>query len=1077
MFLSDFAVKHPAIVTILVASLVIFAFIAFNSLNSEMIPPVGLPQANIVTIFPGASAETVEKEVSRIIENEMSTLAGISSLISTSSDSFSIVTLEFQDKVNASEKLPQIRELLYNIEDKLPDGIQGNPTIHIIEASAFLPILSVRIESSIEAEELTSFIEDHISPSIARVPGVSRISLVGSSKTEAHVELNIAELEARGISALNVFEVLQYNNLSIPAGTAEYRNKNLSFTSSGSFASLDELKNLTVGAGDGSYIYLKDIADISLKKAPKKIEVRSNKKEFLMLDVLKRDEGDTIKIVKSTTEILEKMKKESNGIIDYAIISNQSETTERSLQTVMQSALTGFILTILVILFLLHDIRATIIISISIPLSILFAILGLWGTGRSLNLLSLSGMTVAIGMIVDNSIVVLENTYKHFSVNGDKKKAALSGAGELGGAVLASTSTSVSVFAPLLFLTGIIGVIMNDLSLAIVFALGSSALVAVVVVPWLSSLLLKKNDEQNKKRWMLKIENSIDSFMGKTENSYHKSLKWVLSNKLFSLISAIMLFFASIILVSILRMNFLPPTDTGEFEIHIETPPGYTLEQTKNKVDAIDALVANLVPEIDAAVYYVGTDSALSLTDSPNKAFGRIRLVPNEKRKRIIQDIIPIIQNTLSENIPDANITVLNGGFDSLLALGTGGQGYQLEIYGSDLDKVNALAITARNFLNQDPDVFKTEISLRSDVEQVIAKLSQSYMGALGVTPYEAGITSRILFGGMDVGTLHIGDKDYSIRLDSNINAESLTDDTLNKMALRTHDGRYVSFAAFSKLESKPTLTRIDRKDRNFSVEITGFLRVDDHSGVVKRMNDAMQALDIPSEVHYAVSGVSALMQDSISSLVMMFAISIFLVYAVMVIQFERFIQPLIIMASIPFCLIGVVLGLYLFGSSISIIAMLAVITLGGIVVNNAIVMVDYINLLRREKKLPLQEAIFKGSLSRLRPILMTTMTTLVGILPMALAHGNGSEVYAPLGQAIFGGLLSSTLITLYIIPALYEAIEKRRLKRLGIQDHRDCNTNCNTEDIADCNTQHNTHKDTHNNTENNTKEEDNETN
>lgn len=1031
MVLSNFSVKHPAIIMILLVSLVVFALIAFNTLNSEMIPPVGLPQANIVTIYPGASAETVEKEVSRIIENEMSTLSGVSSLSSTSSDSFSIVTLEFQDKVKASEKLPQIRELLYNIEDDFPEGISGTPKIHIIEASAFLPILSLRIESAIEAEELTSYIEDFISPSIARIPGVSRISLVGSSKKEAHIQLDIAELEARGISALNVYEVLQYNNLTIPAGNAEYRKKNLSFTSSGSFSSLDELKNLTVGAGDGSYIYLKDIATISLKTAPKKIQVRSNQKEYLMLDVLKRDEGDTIKIASATIDIFEKVKKETNGLIDYAIISNQSETTERSLQTVMQSALTGFILTILVILFLLHDVRATIIISLSIPLSILFAILGLWITGRSLNLLSLSGMTVAIGMIVDNSIVVLENTYKHFSKTGDKKKAALSGAGELGGAVLASTTTSVSVFAPLLFLTGIIGVIMNDLSLAIVFALGSSALVAVVIVPWLSSLLLKQKDESEKKKIFLKIENSIDAFMEKIEASYIKSLGWVLQNKKFALVTAIALFIASIILVSILRMNFLPPTDTGEFEIHIETPPGYTLEETQKKVDAIDALVASLVPEIDASVYYVGTDSALSLTDSPNKAFGRIRLVPNEKRKRFIQEIIPLVQDRLSETIPDCNITVLNGGFDSLLALGTGGQGYQLEIYGSDLEKVNSLAITARNFLNQDPDVFKTEISLRSDVEQLIAKLSQSYMGALGVTPYEAGITSRILFGGMDVGTLHIDNKDYPIRIDSNISDASLNEDTLNKMAILTQDGRYVNFAAFSKLEAKPTLTRIDRKDRNYSVEITGFLRVDDQSGVVKRMNEAMSALNLPSEVHYSVSGVSALMQDSISSLVLMFAISIFLVYAVMVIQFERFIQPLIIMASIPFCLIGLVLGLYLFGSSISIIAMLAVITLGGTVVNNAIVMVDYINLLRKEENLALVDAIFKGSQSRLRPILMTTMTTLVGVLPMALAHGNGSEVYAPLGQAIFGGLLSSTLITLFIIPSLYEVIEKRRIKRL----------------------------------------------
>jgi HAE1 family hydrophobic/amphiphilic exporter-1 len=1026
MILSDFSVKHPAIVTILLAVLLVFGFLALGSLNSEMIPPVTQPKGTIVTVYPGAGAREVERDISRIIENQMSTLPGISELNSSSYSSYSVVSMSFNSDVNVREKLPQIRELLNGIADDLPEGIEGSPMIHINEASAFLPIFSVRMESSMDTEQLTDYLEERVNPALARIGGVSRINLVGGSKREARIELNLTDLESRKISALQVFEALRYNNINIPAGTASYRTRELSFTTSGAFSDLEELKNMSVGYADGSRIFLKDVATVSLREEPQKIRIRSGGRDYVMLDVLKRDEGDTIRIVAAAKAVLEEVGRETSGAVSYKVIADQSETTTRSLDTVITSALTGLALTIVIILLALHDLRSTLIISLSIPLSILFTIIGLYGTGRSLNLLSLAGITVAIGMIVDNSIVVLENTYKKFIATGDRVLAAKVGAGEVGGAVLASTTTSICVFAPLLFLKGIIGVIMNDLSLSIVFALAASALVSVIIVPWLSSLILKKEETKKRPKILVFIEGGIDRGFGRLEKGYRDLLDWVLRNKAFSLSIGVAFFIASIVLISILKVSFLPPTDTGEFEIHLETPLGYTLEQTREKVDRIDAMVAGLVPEIEAAIYYVGSGSALNVTGSPNQAFGRIRLVPSDQRERTIQEIMPLVQTALAKSITDCDVTVLNGGFDALLALGTGGQGFVLEIYGTDLEDVGKSAAMARELLERDPDVFKTELSVRTDAEELYIDLSQEYMGSLGVTPYEAGITSRILFGGMKSGKLRVGEEDYTIRLVSDSAQEKITEDVLNQMAIRTRDGRLIGFAAFSVLESRPTLSRIDRKNRNFSIELRGYLRTDDQSGVSRRMLAGMEALQLPLGVKYQTAGTSALIGDSLSSLSLMLAISVFLVYAVMVIQFERFMQPLIIMSSIPFCLIGVVLGLYAFGSALSIIAMLALIALGGTVVNNAIVLVDYTNQLRLNRGLTLREAVLVGAADRLRPILMTALTTIFGVLPMALAKGNGSEVYAPLGQAIFGGLLSSTVITLVLIPMLYESLESR---------------------------------------------------
>lgn len=322
--------------------------------------------------------------------------------------------------------------------------------------------------------------------------------------------------------------------------------------------------------------------------------------------------------------------------------------------------------------------------------------------------------------------------------------------------------------------------------------------------------------------------------------------------------------------------------------------------------------------------------------------------------------------------------------------------------------------------------MFKTELSVRSDAEQLYMDLSQLYMGSLGVTPYEAGITSRILFAGMKAGKLRVGAKDYGLRLTSDMADRPLTQDILHQIALKTQDGRLISFSAFSSLDARQSLSRIDRKNRTFSIEVRGYLKSEDQSGVSRRILAALESMKLPLGVKYRTAGTSALIGESLSSLSLMLLISIFLIYSVMVIQFERFMQPLIIMASIPFCLIGVVFGLLLFNSGLSMIAMLAIIALGRTVVNNAIVMVDYTNQLRAEGARDLRSAVIEGAATRLRPILMTAMTTIFGVLPMALAHGNGSEVYAPLGQAIFGGLFTSTLITLLLIPILYERLEGR---------------------------------------------------
>ncbi|MFP4210954.1 MAG: efflux RND transporter permease subunit [Alkalispirochaeta sp.] len=1032
MIVSDFSVRHPVIVSILIIVLLVFGTIAFTDLNREMIPSVGLPEAHIITAWPGAGTEEVEEAITRRIENQLSTLAGTTSISSISKDSYSLVELQFSDGTDVYARLPEIRELLNTVASELPDDIDGEPEILIAEANGLIPIFSFQVESSVDPIELSRFLDDHVSPRLARIPGVAQINIVGAAEEELRVTLDPVRAQTRGIDPIAVLNAITYGNRDIPAGEASYRGRELPLTTEGAFVDITAVRSLVVGSDNGAFVHLGDIATVEARRAEDTIAIRSGGSDTVVIDVLKRDDGNTIEIVNEAEKTLYDLTRENPGVFSWKTVSDHREMTDRSINTVISSAVVGTILATLMILLFLHDIRATVIIAVSIPLSVLFTFAAMRLTGQTINLLTLSGITVAIGMIVDASIVTLENTWKHFHSTGDRLNAARLGAGEVASAILASTLTSVSVFAPLAFLTGIIGIIMKDLSLTIVYALTASAIVAVAVVPFLASVLLRPENAPRKSRFITRLDRGIDRVFFAIQARYRRGLSRALANGSFVVLIATAILATSVALLSTLPVSFLPPTDTGEFEVHIETPRTYSLEQTIAVVDEIDRIVSGIVPERDTGVFYAGASSSLAIAGSPNQAFGRIRLVERARRDRSVQELIPLVQHAIDRNVPDANVTVLNGGFDALLGMATGGQGYQITVSGTDLLEVVRVADTAREYLETDPDVLKAETNTDYDAEQLFLSLRRDEMATLGVSAYEAGLTARILMNGVDAGSYTGGVERIPIRLVSDLANRQVDEDTVHLLSLRNAENTLVTFAAFSEIAPRRTVSTIHKQDRAISATVRGYLYDEDQSGVSVRMETFLDALDLPPGITWERAGTSELIVDSMKSLGAMLAIAIFLVYVVMVIQFERYAQPLVIMAAVPLCLIGVVLGLLVFSSALSIIAMLGLITLGGTVVNNAIVMVDHINTLRTRDGMELEPAIIDGASGRLRPVLMTTVTTLFAVLPMALAVGDGSEVYAPLGQAIFGGLLTSTAITLFLVPVLYRFVETRRTRRGG---------------------------------------------
>jgi HAE1 family hydrophobic/amphiphilic exporter-1 len=1015
MRLSTFSIRHPAIVTILSIAVLVFGLLSLSTLTQEFLPDVSLPTIMIVSEYPGVEAELVEEQVTSVIEDAVITLQGLTNIESQSMNSVSMITLEFTDNIDVYQVLPEVRASIARLQSSLPDDLGSDPYAFVGGAN-MLSVFSFAVVSDRDPDRLHAFITDEIIPSISRIEGTADVSVYGGREKEVRIQLCLDELESLGIAVLDVYQVLSASNVSLPSGEALYRSGSIYMQVEGEYTTLEELEDLVIAYKGEHFITLDDVADITFDYKKHEIFIDTLSQSAVVVDVTKRDDGDTVHISTEIRKILDRYAAEYEGVIEFEIIKDDRDMITESLSTTVRSGLIGALMAVVVILLFLQNIRATLIIGLSIPMSVVFSFIGMRFAGQTVNILSLSGLIVALGMVVDSSIVILENIFRLEREGKPPRIASEQGAAEVGSAVFASGATTIAVFIPLLFLTGIIGVIMKDVSLTIIFALSASLIVSLVMVPFLATHMnvpdfaLKNGKRKRKKRFR---------FYEYFEGIYRKIVSWALDHKLFVLVTAVVVLLASVFIVSVLGVVFIPSADTGDFYIYLKFPQESTLEQSHEKVLRVMEIARDAVPEARQMLFYTGySDEYSRSVSNPSRAYGKIILSGSDERERRVQEIIIALHNEVAQQVPGVDVLVENGGFDKLLTIATGGGGFQVELYGNDLQQLYEEAKKVERMLSEDPEVYKATMDVASDQSSLITDLALDHMGRLGISSQEAALTSRILFSGIDVGSFS-GDEadDYQIRLTSGYADEPMTQRKLEGISIPSADGKPISFANFSSYRIDTSISTVKHKDRMKAITVTGYSTDEDTSDIRSRIVSQLEAGAISPAVEWEIAGTTSLMTNSMSKLMLVLVISIFLVYTVMVIQFERFVQPLIIMSSIPFCVIGVIVGLLLFGSDISLIAFLGIIALGGIVVNNAIVLIDRMNSGEEED---LKTRIIEASASRLRPVLMTTLTTFFGVLPMALTKGGGSEVYAPLGQAIAGGLVSSTLITLVIIPVLY---------------------------------------------------------
>ncbi|MEE0134284.1 MAG: efflux RND transporter permease subunit [Treponema sp.] len=1073
MKLSHFAVRHPVVIGMLLIVLGVFGIFALSSINVEFMGDVSAPSIIVVAIYPGADAEDVEEDVTSILEDNFVTLPDFKSVSSASANSYGSVEITFRDGIDPYDKITEVRDRINKLMPELPSGLQGTPEA-LVGGAEMLPIFSFSISEASRKEvsgtdssasllasdtgSITNYITETLRPQLTAIGGVSDVEVSGGQELQVNVELQLEQLEARSISALTVYQILGYSNQFLPAGTGIFQGREVAIRYRGELASLEDIRQLPVGStSDNVVIRLEDVASVTLAYPESDSYVTDGYKPLVLVDVMKRSDGNTLSIVSQIKEVLSRAEQETG--LQFNIISDDSRIVTASMKTVIMSGIGGILMAVLVIFLFLGNFRATLIIALSIPLSLLFTFIAMKLTGITVNLMSLSGMVVALGMVVDGSIVMIEQVFRHYNnpkYTNNPEDAIFLGADEVGLSIFASTATTVVVFVPIAALSGVVGMILKDVSLTLIMALTASLLSAVVIVPFLMGLLLKpkavaqsdtamKLAAGRKRSWPQVMKFQVDKIMATIERKYRKALNWSLTSWKFIIFLALVVLVATVLVLSSLSIAFIPSTDNSDFYINLKFPGGYPLASTNAQMEKVADLLYETVPEVQDAVFFVGMkESVGSSQEASNQGYIHVVLVPVAERNRSIHEIILQVQQVISSSIPGVTAKVSNGGFDKLLGYVSGGGGYGLTFVGEDMEKLYASAATFAEYLQQDREVVSVEMDTDFDTQALTIDMVHEYMSSLGITSYEAGITSAILFQGMDVGRFRSGDNRYTIHLYSDKTDKTITLEDFNSIKIISSLGIPVSLSNISQLHQEQSISQINHKNRSKIITVSATLVSENTAGVDSRANQWLANNPLPQGISTQAGGITELMGDSLPSVITALAIAWFLVYTVMVLQFQRFRQPLIVMATIPFCLIGVVLGLVLFRSSMSLVALLGVISLGGVVVNNGIILVDYINLLRQrggaqkdvasgdngESEGELRDSVVSGSASRLRPIFMTTLTTMLGVVPMALAKGEGSEIYAPLGQAIAGGLLTSTLITLFIIPVLYYVTELHSLQK-----------------------------------------------
>ncbi len=1018
------AVNKPITTILIFVAVIIMGLYSLVQLPIDQYPKMDAPYVSVMTTYSGANGGEIETNVSKILENSLNSVDGLKNISSTSKDNMSLITLEFEWGTNLDEAINDIRSAIDLVYDNLPDGC-SRPMILKFNTS-MMPIVQYAITADKSYPGLEKILNDNVVTVLNRIDGIGSISLSGSPERYVYVDLDPNKIDAYNLSLETVGNAIAGNNLTLASGSVKMGKEQYQLRVEGEYADSKEINDIVVATqADGKQVFVRDIATVRDTIKDLSLEEKVNGKNGVRLIIMKQSGANTVQIVNDVQKQLAKIKKTLPPDIKFQVIYDSSQIITNSVSGLTETILYALIFVVFVVLFFLGKWRATLIISLSIPISLIASFIYLKFAGSSLNIISLASLSIAIGLVVDDAIVVLENIDKHIERGASPREAAIYATNEVWVSVLATTLVLVAVFVPLTMVGGFAGIMFKELGWIVTIVICTSMLVAITLVPMLSSRLLKARDkdqeEKDSKKHRFTYKNTVMKWLAALDHFYANALRVCLKHKRITIIAAVLFFICSIVPVGLglIGADFMPQTDEGRLSLTIELQRGTRVEETIKTARDVEKRIKKLAPEVLVISTSTGSSdesgfSSLFSTSSNNKISMTVRATKKYERKRSIFDIAEQIRKELDTMPEIINYTVSSAGNMGSMASNT----VDVEIYGHDFDQTNALAAKLKKSIQSLKGARNVNIDREEDRAELQVVLDKEKLARHGLSTATVAAFVRNRINGQTVGYLKEDGEDYNIvvRL-KEANRNSIT--ALEELTFMTPQGKKIKLKELGEIKEYWCPPNIIRKRRERVVTISVTPVNTSLSELAMGIQKEIDKIELPHGVQVKVGGDFEEQQESFGDIGLLFMLIIVLVYIVMASQFESFSKPFIIMMAIPFAISGAIFALLISGTSLNMIGALGVVLLAGIVVKNGIVLVDYINLMR-DRGYELHEAIALSGQSRLRPVLMTSLTAILGMIPMALSTSEGSEMWVPMGTVIIGGLTVSTVVTLIIVPVLY---------------------------------------------------------
>lgn len=1033
MSLYSSAVKKPVTTILVFVAVVIIGLFSLLKLPIDLYPDIDTNTIMVMTTYSGASSQDIEQNVTRPLENTLNSVEHLKHITSNSKENISIITLEFEYGYDIDVLTNSVRDKLDMVSSMLPDDAE-TPIIFKFSTD-MIPIVLLSAQANESLPGLYKILDENVANTLARVDGVGTVSISGAPKREIHIYLDPARLEAYNLTAESVIQLVAAENKNVPGGTFDMGSDTYSLRVQGEFKDPTEMRDLVVGSKDGAVVRLSDVARIDDSVEERAQETYNNGQRGAMIIVQKQSGANSVEISNKIKKILPDIQKKLPSDVKLDYIVDTSDNIRNTIASLVETVEYALLFVVIVVFFFLGRWRATVIIALTIPISLIASFIYLLATGNTLNIVSLSALSISIGMVVDDAIVVLENVTTHIERGSDPKQAAVHGTNEVAISVIASTLTLIAVFFPLTLVTGMTGVLFRQLGWMVSIMMVISTAAALSLTPMLCSQLLRLQPVKGK--LFTKLYGPIERFLDKLDDGFYHLLGLVVKHRWITTVGALLIFFGSMQLTKFIGSEFFPTSDNSRLGITLELPVGSRVEIAKDLTERIYKDWTKKYPEIDKFNYTVGqasTDNTWASMESNGSHIisMNITLKPIKERTKSLTEVAALMREDLKK-YPELDKYQVNvgGGGGSMSGQST----IDYEIYGYDFEKTDSVAQRLKRILSSVKGTADIRISRDNYQPEYQVDFDRQKLAIYGLNLTTAANALRNRINGSTASYFREDGDEYDIKVMYDPEHRQSIEDIEN-ILLFNAQGKGVRLKEVGTVVERFNPPTIERKDRERIITVSTVVQDRPMSDIIADAQPLIDKMEVPSGVTINLSGSYEDQQDSFRDLAMLAVLIIILVYIVMASQFESFTYPGIIMTSIMFAFSGVVLILWITGTNLNVMSMIGGIMLIGIVVKNGIVLIDYITL-NRERGMSITKSVLHAGKSRMRPVLMTSLTTILGMVPMAVGTGEGAEMWRPMGVAVIGGLTFSTILTLLFVPTLYTIFAFNGVRRQRRKLHK----------------------------------------